>query len=184
MGKHDPMRGDTAVADDPVDLARERALAAVDAGASLGEALELVVHAIEEGSSRGALCSVLLLDDSGKHLLHGAAPSLPTAYNEAIHGIAIGPTVGSCGTAAHGGHPVFVMDIATDPLWADFKDLALAHGLRSCWSTPIRSSGGAILGTFAVYHREPTVPTAADRKLVERIAPAAARIVEAARARR
>ena len=84
-----------------------------------------------------------------------ALPSLPDDYNRAIDGAPIGPRVGSCGTAAYTGRPVVVSDIATDPLWADFKDLALAADLRACWSTPILSKRGDVLGTFAIYYREP-----------------------------
>ena len=162
--------------------AEARALAAIERGSSLGEALGVLVRAIEDASQQAVLGSVLLLDDRGR-LCHGAAPSLPASYNADIDGQPIGPVAGSCGTAAHGGHPVFVMDIATDPLWADYKHFALPHGLRACWSTPIRGKGGAILGTFALYHHEPTVPTAHDREIVERLSPTAAHVIEAARRR-
>ena len=107
---------------------------------------------------------------------------LPEAYNAAIDGIEIGPSVGSCGTAAATGKPVFVSDIATDPLWADFKDLALEHGLRACWSVPIRSGSGAILGTFAMYHREPREPVEEDLQLVRMITQTAALVIERKRA--
>ncbi len=110
-----------------------------------GDALVLVLDALcrlVEAQSSGVLCSILLLDPDGSHLRHGAAPSLPRSYTEAIDGAAIGPRVGSCGTAAYLAQPVVVSDIATDPLWADFRELALAHGLRACWSTPMLSPGG------------------------------------------
>ncbi|MFX8797546.1 GAF domain-containing protein, partial [Acinetobacter baumannii] len=87
------------------------------------------------------------------HLLLGAAPSLPEAYNQAIHGVAIGPKVGSCGTAAFTRQRVVVEDIATDPLWTDYRHVALAAGLHACWSQPIFASTGQVLGTFAIYHR-------------------------------
>ena len=99
----------------------------------------------------GVRGSVLLLDADGKHLRHGAAPSLPEAYCQAIDGLTIGPAVGSCGTAAYRDEAVFVADIAHDPLWAEFKELALEHGLAACWSSPIRSASGKLLGTLAVY---------------------------------
>jgi len=86
-----------------------------------------------------------------------------------VDGIAIGPKVGSCGTAAYLKRPVIVCDIAGDPLWADFRDLALAHGLRACWSTPIFASNGAVLGTAALYYREPREPNAQDLELIERM---------------
>src|SRR5260370_10848648 len=102
-------------------------------------------------------------------LRHGAAPSLPLTYTKAIDGAVIGPSVGSCGTAAYRAKPVIVSDIATDPLWADFRDLALAHGLRACWSTAILSSAGKVLGTFAVYYREPHFPDQQELTVIERI---------------
>jgi PAS domain S-box-containing protein len=117
----------------------------------------------------GSLTSILLFDPNGKCLRNGAAPSLPPAYNKAIDGIVIGPSVGSCGTAAYRGEPVIVADIATDPLWAAFRDLALAHGLRACWSTPILSSARRVLGTFAIYYREPRRPSQQEHNVVERI---------------
>ena len=103
------------------------------------------------------LTSILLLD--GDRLRTGAAPTLPPAYCEAIDGSAIGPRAGSCGTAAYSALPVYVTDIATDPLWADYKQLALPHGLRACWSTPIFDDQAAVLGTFAVYQLTPRGPT-------------------------
>ena len=110
-----------------------------------------------------------MLDAKTNRLRHGAAPSLPKTYTQAIDGAAIGPCVGSCGTAAYRAEPVIVSDIATDPLWADYRDLALAHGLRACWSTPIISSAGSVLGTFAIYYREPRSPTPQDHNLIEQI---------------
>jgi signal transduction histidine kinase len=123
---------------------------------------------VEELAS-GALSSILLLDPKANRLRHGAAPSLPIKYTEAIDGLVIGPCVGSCGSAAYRAEPVIVSDIASDPLWADFRDLALAHGLRACWSTPILSSAGKVLGTFAIYYREPRSPTPQDHNLIDRI---------------
>lgn len=113
------------------------------------------------------LCSVLLLDADGVHLRHGAGPSLPAAYNLAIDGVAIGPEVGSCGTAAFRREPVIVEDIENDPLWADHRELALRHGLRACWSTPIIDTQGRVLGTFAMYYRQPRRPTAQHESLLD-----------------
>ena len=115
----------------------------------------------------GMLGSVLLLDDDGRHLRHGAAPSLPDAFNRAIDGQPIGPAAGSCGTAAFRRETVIVEDIATDPLWADYRDLALAHGLRACWSTPILDEQRRVLGTFAIYYRAPGRPTALHRRCID-----------------
>jgi PAS domain S-box-containing protein len=134
-----------------------------------GDPLAPVLAAITrlmESHASPMLCSILLLDRDGIHLRHGAAPSLPDEYNQAIDGLAIGPQVGSCGTAAYRGERVIVEDIATDPLWTDFREVALASGLRACWSTPIRGRDGKVLGTFAMYHREPRRPSGGDESLV------------------
>ncbi|MGE5563014.1 MAG: ATP-binding protein [Bacillota bacterium] len=148
----------------------------------LEDTLEALVRTVEEQSSSGVLGSILLLDPDGRHLRHGAAPSLADEYNAAIDGIEIGPSVGSCGTAAFTAEPVFVSDIAEDPLWADFKDLALAHDLRACWSIPILSGTGAVLGTFAMYHRQPRQPVEEDLALVSLITNTAAMVIERKRA--
>jgi PAS domain S-box-containing protein len=139
--------------------------------------LDALCRLVEELSG-GTLSSILLLDSNAGCLRHGAAPSLPPAYIEAIDGLAIGPKAGSCGTAAYRGEPVVVSDIAADPLWADYCDLALAHGLRACWSTPIRSSEGKVLGTFAIYYREPRAGTPYERNIVERVTHLASIAVE------
>jgi GAF domain-containing protein len=144
-----------------------------DTETALGELL----LAFEDSVERDLLASVLLLSPDGKHLLHGAAPSLPPAYCQAIHGCTIGPAVGSCGTAAYVGHAIFVTDIASDPLWVDFRELALSHGLRACWSTPIRDAEDRLLGTFAVYYREPRAPTVEERDAIARISHRAAGII-------
>ncbi len=135
----------------------------------LSDILETIAVNIEKYSS-GGLCSILLLDPDGVHLRHGAAPHLPEAYNLAIDGVAIGENVGSCGTAAYKKIPVTVSDIATDPLWKDFRDLALSYGLKACWSTPIISNDDNVLGTFAVYYPTPRLPKADDFNLIERAA--------------
>ncbi|MDX6612965.1 MAG: hypothetical protein QOD75_2151 [Blastocatellia bacterium] len=113
------------------------------------------------------LGSVLLLSDDGNHIRHGAAPSLPEQYVKAIDGAPIGPKNGSCGTAMYRGEAVVVTDILTDPLWEDYRDIAAASGLRACWSTPILSGRGKVLGSFAMYYREPRTPTGAEAKLTE-----------------
>jgi PAS domain S-box-containing protein len=145
-----------------------RLLEMIARGDSRALILEGACLLVEELAS-GSLCSILLFDPSTNCLRHGAAPSLPNAYTEAIDGAVIGPSVGSCGTAAYRAEPVIVSDIATDPLWADFRDLASAHGLRACWSTPILSSAGKVLGTFATYYREPRSPSSQEQNVIERI---------------
>jgi NO-binding membrane sensor protein with MHYT domain/signal transduction histidine kinase len=131
-----------------------------------------------EALANGPLSSILLLDPNAGCLRHGAAPSLPAPYTEAINGIVVGPSVGSCGTAAYRGEPVVVSDIATDPLWTDFRALALEHGLRACWSTPILSSEGKVLGTFAIYYREPRTPTPYEQNVIEQMTHLASIAVE------
>jgi GAF domain-containing protein len=122
-----------------------------------GDDLEQVLNrhllAIEAMADVELITSILLLSHDGKRLFHGAAPRLPQSYCDAVDGSEIGPSAGSCGTAAYWDRPIYVSDIATDPLWADYRHLALPHGLRSCWSTPIREPDGALIGTFAVYRR-------------------------------
>jgi GAF domain-containing protein len=140
-------------------------------------ALSELLLAVEDSVDSDLLASVLLLSSDGKRLLHGAAPSLPEAYCDAIDGIAIGPSVGSCGTVAYLGHTNYVTDIASDPLSEKFRDLALSHGLRACWSTPIRNADGRLIGTFAVYYREPRAPTEQERDAIARISSRAADII-------
>ncbi len=120
-----------------------------------------------EARSPGMTCSILLLEGTRLHL--GAAPHLPEGYNQAIDGLEIGSSVGSCGTAAFRKEPVFVTDIPTDPLWADYRKLAKTYGFRACWSTPIVSSRerGMVLGTFAMYYRESRSPKEEDHRLIE-----------------
>ena len=128
-------------------------------GHTLEKILDKYLLEIEAAAEGDIRTSILLLDSQRKHLMHGAAPSLPKAYCDEIDGIEIGPSAGSCGTAAYLGHAIFANDIATDPLWTDFRDLALSHDLRSCWSTPIRSDDEEVIGTFAVYHTVARAPT-------------------------
>lgn len=143
--------------------------------------LAAYLREVEAASDSELHTSILLLDESGEHLLHGAAPSLPRAYCEAIHGIAVGPQVGSCGTAAFVGHSIFVTDIETDPLWADFRDLALGHGLRACWSTPVFDESGKMLGTFATYYPVARAPLEDEIRAIHAISLRVARAVTAAR---
>ena len=146
----------------------KRLLEMIARGDALAFILDALCRLVEDLAS-GSLTSILLFDANTNQLRHGAAPSLPIAYTEAIDGSVIGPLVGSCGTAAYRGEPVIVSDIDTNPLWADFRDLALAHGLRACWSTPILSSAGRVLGTFAIYYREPRSPTPQEHNVIEQI---------------
>ncbi|WP_229068918.1 GAF domain-containing protein [Actinoplanes sp. DH11] len=146
--------------------------------APLAEVLDGMARCIENLAPEEVLVSILLADDDGRHLRHGAAPSLPDFYNEAIDGIATGEGVGSCGTAAHRREPVIVTDITTDPFWADFRELAGRAGLAACWSTPILARDGGLLGTFAMYHRSPRIPQDADLALTQVFADTAALAIE------
>jgi GAF domain-containing protein len=146
----------------------------VPAELTKGEPLEQVlakhlrtVEAMAEGE---LIPSILLLSSDGKRLSHGAAPGLPESYCDAIDGSEIGPHAGSCGTAAYLGRPVYVSDIATDPLWADYRHLALPHGLRSCWSTPIYAPDRALVGTFAIYRRTVGNPSRDEIEAIDMIA--------------
>lgn len=149
--------------------------------APLAQTLERLVLLVQEQSTTGAVASVLLLDEDGRHLRHGAAPGLPAEYNAAIDGLALGPAAGSCGTAAHRRAPVIVTDIAADPLWADHRDLAAGAGVAACWSVPILGRDDALLGTFAIYAREPAAPDDGDRAVLESFQRAAALAIERAR---
>ena len=137
-------------------------------GDSLADILDNLCLLVEEQST-GVLASILLMDPNGKQLRHGAAPNLPKAYTDAIDGLTIGHSVGSCGSAAYRAEQVIVSDIAADPLWADFRDLALAHSLRACWSTPIFSSEGKVIGTFAMYYHEPCSPSPREQETITHI---------------
>jgi diguanylate cyclase (GGDEF)-like protein/PAS domain S-box-containing protein len=134
--------------------------------APLEDVLERLVRLIESQLT-GIFGSVLLLDGDGRHLLHGAAPSLAKEYTGAIDGIRIGPKVGSCGTAAHRREPVIVTDIMSDPLWEDYRDLVRPYGYRSCWSTPIMSHSGTVLGVFAMYSTTVREPSKVETELFD-----------------
>lgn len=120
-----------------------------------------------ESHAQEMLCSFLIMDEDGKHLRHGAAPSLPRDYIKAIDGFEIGPAAGSCGTAAYLKKQIIVSDIDTDPLWADYKHLALRHSLMACWSTPIISTDEKVLGTFAMYYMHPRSPNPREKRIIE-----------------
>ena len=162
--------------------AHNRVLELAIGDSPLERTLSELIKIVESTSRTQVMGSILLLDLDGKHLRHGAAPSLPDEYLEAIDGSEIGPCAGSCGTAAYTGSPVFVSDIAEDPLWVEYKAVALPHGLRSCWSIPILTRGRKVLGTFAMYHREPREPTVRDLALVDLITQTAALVIDRERA--
>jgi PAS domain S-box-containing protein len=145
--------------------AQMRILEMIASRASLEDTLTSLASLVES-QFEGLLCSVLLLDEDGQRVHHGAAPTLPAAYTSAIDGQQIGPSAGSCGTAMYRREAVFVTDILEDPRWRDYRDLATQHGLRACWSTPILSHGEKVLGSFAMYYREPRSPSPAEIQLI------------------
>jgi PAS domain S-box-containing protein len=150
-----------------LQAAEQRILEMIASDTSLDDIMVTLLKAIEEHSPP-TIASIVLLSADGKHLKDGAAPGLPEAYRRAIDGAPIGPAAGSCGTAMFLKQAVVVTDIETDPLWADYRALAREHGLRACWSSPIIRTDGYVLGSFALYHREPCAPDADDRQLIER----------------
>jgi len=166
-----------AFADDLL-VRQKNVLEQIVRGDELSAILRFLVETIEVSFARKARASILMVDSTGKRLLHGAAPSLPAAYNDAIHGIGIGPAVGSCGTAAFSGKRVIVEDIESDILWEDFSPLALSHDLRACWSTPIFNRDGNVIATFAVYYDQPVGPTPSEVELVDVLARTAGIAIE------
>ena len=151
---------------DALQRAEKQALELVAKGARLNEVLTFICDRIESHTSP-MLCSVMLVTEDRAHLSLAAGPSLPEAYNQAVATIPIGPTIGSCGSAAYFKKPSVVSDIATDPLWKDYASLAAAYGLKACWSYPIISATGEVLGTFAAYYRELRSPQPTDLTIVE-----------------
>jgi GAF domain-containing protein len=131
-----------------------------------------------EAQSPEMLCSILLLSDDGNHVRHAVAPSLPERYTTVIDGSPIGPKHGSCGTAMYRGKPVVVTDIATDPLWDDYREFARIIDMAACWSTPIMSSKGKVLGSFAMYYREKRGPKPEEQHLTDVATKLASRSIE------
>jgi GAF domain-containing protein len=143
----------------------------------LSEILASLVLMIEAQSPE-MVCSVIQISDDGNHIRHVVAPSLPESYVKAIDGSPIGPKHGSCGTAMFRGKPVVVSDIFKDPLWEDYRQYAAAIGMHACWSTPIMSSKGKVLGSFAMYYREPRAPTGEESRLTNVATKLAAQAIE------
>jgi diguanylate cyclase (GGDEF)-like protein/PAS domain S-box-containing protein len=158
---------------DIADRVRERALVTgqagimerIAAGVPLADTLQAIIDFIEADAPE-MLASILLLDEDGVHVRHAAAGRLPAAYCKAIDGQPIGPKAGSCGTAMHRGEQVIVTDIATDPLWEDYRAIAAMHNLRACWSTPIVDAERRVLGSFALYFHKPGRPNERDQQLI------------------
>ena len=145
---------------------QSKVLEMVTRGEPLIETLNALLGTIEAQSPE-MLCSILLLDSDGVHVRHAAAPSLPPEYIKGVDGSEIGACAGSCGTAAYRRKPVYVADIATDPLWDQYRHLAIPYGLRACWSTPIFDAGRNVLGTFAIFYRSVGLPDKRQLSLIE-----------------
>lgn len=158
-----------------LEARQQQILIAIARGRALPEVLESLVAAYE-AQHADARCSILLLREG--RLYHGAAPHLPDAYCRCIDGAPIGPQAGSCGTAAWRGERVVVTDIASDPLWQNYAALALPHGLRACWSTPILARDGSVLGTLAVYYTVPRAPQPGEISGIDSLAALAGLAIE------
>lgn len=159
------------------EQARSHILELLAKGAPLKEILTAIIQSVEV-QDKSCLCSILLMHKDGKHLSVGAAPSLPDFYATAIDGLAIGANVGSCGTTAYTGKRTIVGDILSHPAWAEFRELAAQVGVGSCWSEPILSSKGKVLGTFAIYFHKSKLPSEADLLLIEKSAHLASIAIE------
>lgn len=138
-------------------------------GDSLEDVLNRYLLTVEQLGGDDVFTCILLLSADGKRLSYGAAPTVPPSYCRASESIEIGPRAGSCAAAAYLGRPVYSVDIEHDPVWGDYRDLALQHGFKSCWSTPIRSSSGMVIGTFAILHRTVGMPTREEIEAIDLI---------------
>jgi DNA-binding CsgD family transcriptional regulator len=181
--------------DDTAPILEERArrLALLDGGRRLlqamahGEALRVVLAdlcRLVEDVVTGCRCTVLLVNPSGPRMQHGAAPSLPESYTRALAGRPASAEFGPCGLAVARGEPVVVEDVATDERWTvdAWRGLALAHGLRACWSTPVLSSTGTCLAAFAVYGLAPGRPGPSHQEAIQQMTHIAAVAIERERA--
>jgi PAS domain S-box-containing protein len=147
-----------------------RVLAEISAGVPISEVFDDLMRTVEEGSDDDMVASIFLIDKDGRHLVCASAPGLPANFTDKLHGIAIGPKAGCCGTAAFRGEPVIVTNIAEDPLCEDYRTLAADHGFQACWSYPIKAVDGRVLGTVTVYYLRPRAPLAQDMELVATVA--------------
>jgi len=152
--------------EDAFRAGQSRVLEMIARGKPLAEVLARLVQLIET-ESEGMTCSVLQLSEDGKYIRSGAAPGLPEIYVKAVDGAPIGPKNGSCGTAMYLAKPVIVTDMLDNPLWEDYRELAVLSGQRACWSTPIFSGSGKVLGSFAMYYRQPQAPSGTEARLTE-----------------
>lgn len=149
-----------------IQAGQQQFLELLATGGGFHETLQTLVEIIEE-QWPGMKGLILLMDEDGQHLHVGAAASLPHEYTDSIEGLEIGPMVGSCGTASYTGERVIVEDIATDPRWDGLRDLAVKYRLGACWSEPVLSPEGEVLGTFAMYYHARRAPSAAELQTIE-----------------
>ena len=161
-------------------LLKNRVLKMLNSRASLTEVLDTLARGIETRHP-GLRCSILLIDEDGRHIRHGAAPSLPGFFIEALEGLAIGDGVACCGTAAHRKRLVIVEDIASHPYWATFRELARQAEVGACWSQPFTDASGTVTGCLAIYHRQPTMPATEEIADIDRYVQLAGLAVERAR---
>jgi PAS domain S-box-containing protein len=181
-GDHDAVRGSIVDISDRKllelsELSRRRIQESVDRRAPLQETLDGLIHTVEY-ILPGVIGSILLLDLKNNCLRLGAAPNLPEFFNDAVDGLPLGPKVGSCGAAVYGGRRVIVSDISTHENWEGFRELAARAGVSACWSQPIFSLSGEVLGAFALYYKEPSEPAPVELMAIESAAHAAAVVIE------
>ncbi|BCM24715.1 EAL domain-containing protein [Methyloradius palustris] len=148
------------------ETARNHILELLANGAPLNNILQVLVNSVEQ-QNPDMICSIILIDHTGLHMRTAAAPSLPAFYSQAIDGLAIGVGVGCCGTACYTGERVIAENIQTHPYWENYKEIGKKANLGACWSEPIKSATGKVLGSFAIYHHEPSTPKEADIQLIE-----------------
>ncbi len=180
--KHDPYSEKFEYLEELIQ-GQSNILEMISQGSELKETLNAIVLWAEKESTEGLLASILLTNYNGENLLHGAAPSLPEDYNNAIHGVSIGDNIGSCGTAAFRKELVIAENIETDHRWKDFKALAGKYGLKACWSSPLINKSGNVLGTFAMYYQHPKKPSAHDLRIIKLITNTTIIAIELTRAR-
>jgi len=162
---------------------QKQILEAIATNVPLSDILDAITQLIESHADE-SICAVLLLDEQKKRLHYGSAGRLPERIQQVTaDGLAIGPCAESCGTAAYRDEPVIVCDIASSPLWADYKDIALAENLAACWSIPLHSSNGEVLGTFAMYYPTPHHPSAEDWNLIDQFTHLAEIAIESSQAK-
>src|SRR5688572_1990357 len=164
-------RGETAL----------EAIKAIVAGGPLPTVLDFLCRAMEEESRDGVIACIHPVDEAATMFRDGAAPSLPRAYSDATNGMCVASMAGPCCHAVATQQPVIVRDLAADPKWSAVQDLAAELGLRACWSTPIFSAEGKVLGTFAHYYREPRDPSPVDANMAALLAHTAALAIERSR---